>query len=147
VTRSTWDSGRFTHADRRERTIEGATHREQSGREESAVAVWFSPSDVPGDLGNSVVTIGVFDAVHRGHQAVIGAVPGLFVHVAHRDGDETVPGKRHLPRQKLVEEDAERVLIRPLVHRSCATRDAGLLRLESSRHCWPNRVIRALKRL
>ncbi|NDL59278.1 bifunctional riboflavin kinase/FAD synthetase [Phytoactinopolyspora mesophila] len=37
------------------------------------MAVWFSPSEVPGDLGGSVVTIGVFDAVHRGHQAVIAA--------------------------------------------------------------------------
>ena len=33
--------------------------------------IWRSLDDVPADLGRSVVTIGNFDGVHRGHRAVI----------------------------------------------------------------------------
>jgi riboflavin kinase/FMN adenylyltransferase len=35
---------------------------------------WTDLSDVPSDLGGTVVTIGNFDGVHAGHRAVLGAV-------------------------------------------------------------------------
>ncbi|QFG68922.1 bifunctional riboflavin kinase/FAD synthetase [Ornithinimicrobium pratense] len=38
---------------------------------------WSSLDDVPADLGPTVATLGNFDGVHRGHQAVLGTVVDL----------------------------------------------------------------------
>lgn len=62
--------------------------------------VWRSTDDVPADLRGSVVTIGVFDGVHRGHRAVIAET----VRQAHELGVPSVvltfdphPGSVHNP--------------------------------------------------
>ncbi|GAB2807589.1 bifunctional riboflavin kinase/FAD synthetase [Actinocorallia aurea] len=38
---------------------------------------WYGLDEVPREWGRSVVTIGVFDGVHRGHQAVVGRAARL----------------------------------------------------------------------
>lgn len=39
-----------------------------------AVHRWYTLEDIPSDLGPTVVTLGNFDGVHRGHRAVLGRV-------------------------------------------------------------------------
>ena len=37
---------------------------------------WRGLEGTPGDLGRTVVTVGMYDGVHRGHQQLIGTAVG-----------------------------------------------------------------------
>lgn len=85
------------------------------------MAVWWTPDEVPGDLGRTVVTIGVFDGVHRGHQAVIGRA-------AKRARDTGIPLLviTFDPNpMAVVRPDAAPPALVPLEHRIALLRDVG----------------------
>ncbi|RKN38733.1 bifunctional riboflavin kinase/FAD synthetase [Streptomyces hoynatensis] len=62
---------------------------------------WRDMADIPGDFGRSVVTIGSYDGVHRGHQLIIGrtvtrarelGVPAVVVTFDPHPKEVTRPG-------------------------------------------------------
>jgi riboflavin kinase/FMN adenylyltransferase len=69
VRQAEWKSG---PARRPEARTEAGRPNDEQKKRSVKVQRWRGLEDVPGDWGRSVVTIGSYDGVHRGHQLIIG---------------------------------------------------------------------------
>ncbi len=83
--------------------------------------VWRAPEDVPADLRCSVVSIGVFDGVHRGHQAVVGRASEQ----AHRRGCPLVVVTFDPHPMTVVRPDRAPLAVATLEHRIRRLAEAG----------------------
>lgn len=65
-------AGTFDTGSTAARGAAGSDNGDPEDGEEIPVRRWHGLADIPGDWGRSVVTIGSYDGVHRGHQLIVG---------------------------------------------------------------------------
>ena len=94
--------------------------------------VWYGAEQVPASLSapggpGAVVTIGIFDGVHRGHQAVLGRVVELSRELAHGDRRPLAVAVTFDPHPRSVHQpEADLPLIASLTDRLASLKDLGL---------------------
>jgi len=96
------------------------------------VEVWYGAEQVPASLSapdgpGAVVTMGIFDGVHRGHQAVVGRVVELSRELADGDGRPLAVAVTFDPHPRSVHQpEADLPLITSLTDRLASLKDLGL---------------------
>ena len=94
--------------------------------------VWYGAEQVPASLSapggpGAVVTMGIFDGVHRGHQAVLGRVVELSHELAHGDRRPLAVAVTFDPHPRSVHQpEADLPLIASLTDRLTSLGDLGL---------------------
>ena len=94
--------------------------------------VWYGAEQVPASLSapggpGAVVTMGIFDGVHRGHQAVLGRVVELSHELAHGDLRPLAVAVTFDPHPRSVHQpEADLPLIASLTDRLASLGDLGL---------------------
>ena len=94
--------------------------------------VWYGAEQVPASLSapggpGAVVTMGIFDGVHRGHQAVLGRVVELSRELAHGDRRPLAVAVTFDPHPRSVHQpEADLPLIASLTDRLASLKDLGL---------------------
>ena len=94
--------------------------------------VWYGAEQVPASLSapdgpGAVVTMGIFDGVHRGHQAVVGRVVELSRELADGDGRPLAVAVTFDPHPRSVHQpEVDLPLITSLTDRLASLKDLGL---------------------